>query len=130
MELYVGGLCQGKLDYVRTLHLEERLIVLEGEEMNPSSLVCEKGERILVNHLHLWIRRMLEQGMDAWGAVEAIVSRHPDVIFLCDEIGNGIVPMEQFQREYREAVGRICVRLAAQAERVERVICGMGQRLK
>ena len=46
------------------------------------------------------------------------------------EIGNGIIPLEPFEREYRERTGRILVELASRAEEVERVICGMGQKIK
>ena len=55
---------------------------------------------------------------------------HPDCIFICDEIGNGIVPMEKQEREYRERVGRLLIRLAGEAETVERIICGIGQKIK
>ena len=55
---------------------------------------------------------------------------HPDCIFICDEIGNGIVPMDKQEREYRERVSRLLIRLAEEAETVERIICGMGQKIK
>ena len=38
--------------------------------------------------------------------------------------------MDAFEREYRERTGRILIRLAQEAEEVERVICGIGQRIK
>lgn len=47
-----------------------------------------------------------------------------------DEIGCGIVPMEAFERGYRETDGRICQRIAAYSEEVHRVICGLGMRIK
>ena len=34
------------------------------------------------------------------------------------------------EREYRERVGRLLIRLAEEAETVERIICGMGQKIK
>ncbi len=37
---------------------------------------------------------------------------YPDCILICDEIGNGIVPMEAEERTYRECTGRILERLA------------------
>jgi adenosyl cobinamide kinase/adenosyl cobinamide phosphate guanylyltransferase len=38
--------------------------------------------------------------------------------------------MDAFEREYRERLGRILITIAAKADRVERVICGIGQRIK
>ena len=47
-----------------------------------------------------------------------------------DEIGCGIVPIEAFERDYRETDGRVCQRIAAYSEEVHRVICGLGMRIK
>ena len=58
------------------------------------------------------------------------VEKYPDCVIISDEIGNGIVPLDAFEREYRERTGRILVELAARAEEVERVICGIGQKIK
>lgn len=110
MELYIGGYAQGKTEYVRRLHAQE----------NP----------VIFNHLHLWIREMLERGENPESALAAWLAANPDGIIICDELGNGIVPMERSEREYRERVGRILITLAERAARVERVVCGIGQRLK
>ena len=60
----------------------------------------------------------------------SFLERHPDCIIISDEIGNGIVPLDGFEREYRERTGRMLVELADRAEEVIRVICGIGQRIK
>ena len=52
------------------------------------------------------------------------------VILICDEVGCGVVPVEPAQRARREAVGRLCCRLAERAERVERIFCGLPMVLK
>ena len=59
-----------------------------------------------------------------------ILKQYPECFIISDEIGNGIVPMDAFEREYRERTGRILVDLANKAEEVERVICGLGQKIK
>lgn len=59
-----------------------------------------------------------------------ILEQNPDLIVVTTEIGCGLVPVDAFERLYREAVGRICTELAAHAERVDRVQCGIGIRLK
>lgn len=51
-------------------------------------------------------------------------------VVICDEIGCGLVPVDAGERARRERVGRLCVELAADAERVVRVICGIGTILK
>lgn len=56
--------------------------------------------------------------------------KHPDTVIICDEVGSGIVPLDSFEREYRERLGRLLCEIAAKAERVERIVCGIGQRIK
>lgn len=53
-----------------------------------------------------------------------------DCIIISDEVGNGIVPINAFEREYRERVGKILIQVAERAEEVERVICKIGQKIK
>ena len=47
-----------------------------------------------------------------------------------EEVGYGIVPADAFERQYREAVGRVCTELAGKSSRVTRVVCGIGMVLK
>ena len=60
----------------------------------------------------------------------AFLQKEPDCILISDEIGNGIVPIDAFERQYREKTGRILVETAKKADKVVRVICGVGQILK
>ena len=51
-------------------------------------------------------------------------------IVIQTEIGGGIVPMDQAEREQREAAGRLGCLLAQRADTVIRVCCGLPQLLK
>ena len=110
MELYIGGYAQGKLSYVSEKH--------QGQDIP------------IVNHLHLWVKQLIEEEKPAEEIVLDYYREHPDCIFICDEIGNGIVPMDQKEREYRERVGRLLITLAKEAKTVERIVCGIGQKIK
>ena len=46
------------------------------------------------------------------------------------EVGYGVVPVDAFDRKYREAVGRVCTKLAAYSHKVTRVVCGIGTVIK
>lgn len=48
----------------------------------------------------------------------------------CDEVGCGVVPMVKSRFYTEKAVGRSCCILAERAERVTRVICGIGVIIK
>lgn len=131
MILIIGGFAQGKLHYVkqRYVHCEDgrEVTVLDGTLALPAKT---GAGQVIVNHLHRYIREQLRQGTDPEAMIENFGKEHPDCILICDEIGNGIVPMEAEERTYRECTGRILEGLAAQADEVVRVVCGIGQKIK
>ena len=131
MILIIGGFAQGKLHYVKQnyVHHEDgrEVSVLDGT----LELPAEAGAgQVVVNHLHRYIREQLRQGTDPEAMIANFYKEYPDCILICDEIGNGIVPMEAEERIYRERTGRILEQLAAQADEVVRVVCGIGQKIK
>ena len=59
-----------------------------------------------------------------------IMGENPDIILVSQEVGYGVVPMDAFDRKYREAVGRVCTDLASKSKKVIRVVCGIGTVIK
>ena len=51
-------------------------------------------------------------------------------VVICNEVGCGLVPVDPAERERRERTGRLCIELAKQADRVIRVVCGIGTIIK
>ena len=141
MRLVIGGYGQGKLGFVlRSLDGRDYGVwygKLPGDghgESPENGKLSEDGEPggrfIIVNHFHRWVKRRLTDGGCPEEEIGDFLERYGECAIICDEIGNGIVPGDRFEREYRERTGRILIDLAARAERVERVICGIGQRIK
>ena len=128
MELVIGGYSQGKLNYVLQRYTDESCLVYDAEF--PKKEENGNGEKIIINHLHQWIKRQVEMGGNPEDEIEKYVEKHRDIVIISDEIGNGIVPVDVLEREYRERTGRILVRLASGADEVVRVICGIGQKIK
>ena len=64
---------------------------------------------------------------DTHTAVEDLLGRE---VVACREVGCGVVPMDRGDRDWREAVGRLCCDLAREAEAVYRIQCGLAMRLK
>lgn len=127
MKLMIGGYAQGKLNYVGKSYDLTKAVILDGSI--PLDFEKQQGT-VIVNHLHHWIKNRIAEGGCPEEEILLFIEKQPDCVILCDEIGNGIVPLEAFEREYRERTGRILIKLAERAEEVERVICGMGQRIK
>ena len=51
-------------------------------------------------------------------------------IVIATEVGCGVIPIDAYEREKREAAGRLACALAQRADTVIRVCCGIPQLLK
>lgn len=130
MRLIIGGYAQGKLDYaVKKYNVSEKNI-FDYDLPTKEELEASAGSVILINTLHRWIKKRIKEGKRPEDEIASFVKKNPDCIIICDEIGNGIVPMDAFERVYRERTGRILISLAAEADEVERIICGVPQKIK
>lgn len=133
MKLVIGGCAQGKLQYVlHKYHLGEEAVwdgcLPEDDQDQDAQIYAECP--VVIDHLHQWIRCALAEQRCPEKEILSFLDRCEECIIISDEIGNGIVPADAFEREYRERAGRILVLLAKRAEEVERVLCGIGQRIK
>ncbi|MGN0326189.1 MAG: bifunctional adenosylcobinamide kinase/adenosylcobinamide-phosphate guanylyltransferase [Lachnospiraceae bacterium] len=127
MKLVIGGYAQGKLNYVLQKYDMEISKILDGEIQEN---IGEQKGIVVINHLHHWIKSRIAKNGCPEKEIYTFIENYPDCVIISDEVGNGIVPIEPFEREYRERTGRILVELAKKAEEVERVICGIGQKIK
>ena len=130
MKLVIGGTAQGKLEYVLLKYDLQKNMVWDGSLPNSTEDIEYEEKPVIINHFHLWIKNRMISGGCPEDEIMSFLDSNEDCIIICDEIGNGIIPIEPFEREYRERVGRILVQLAKRAEEVERIICGVGQKIK
>ncbi|MCM1046039.1 MAG: bifunctional adenosylcobinamide kinase/adenosylcobinamide-phosphate guanylyltransferase [Candidatus Gastranaerophilales bacterium] len=84
----------------------------------------------IVDHYHETIRLQMKQGMDPLKEAQKLLSSDDKLVIICDEVGCGLVPVDAFERAYREQVGRVGGYLAGEAGQVIRVICGIGKNIK
>lgn len=127
MKLIIGGAYQGKLDFAKKEYgLESQEDWADGAACSREELFSHRG----INHFHLFVRRMLEQGEDVSRLAEELLEKNQEAVVVAAELGCGVVPMDAFDRNYRESCGRLCTRLAEGSSRVHRVICGIGTVIK
>ncbi len=124
MIMVIGGAHQGKREYANEMYPDIEWI--DGKECKEQEIFKCKG----IYGFHEYIAGRMREGADLDGFPERLYVKNPDIVIITNEIGYGIVPADAFQREYRETTGRICTKLAARAEEVHRVICGIGTRIK
>ena len=155
MILITGGSSQGKYAFARSFLKDAvNATIIDGQDMDIDKdtdidkdinsdaeqdtqiecgyCLCRK-KIDLIRHYHLYLRRRMQQGADEEQLLQetkAFCEKNPDVIVVTEEVGCGVVPMDAFERKWREVCGRASVILAERSEQVYRVICGIPQRLK
>jgi len=108
MILIIGAMTSGKRTYAQSLGyspadmadavIDERPVVYNVQDMVMENISC---------------------------ADELLPKLLKKEVVICNEVGSGVIPVERSKREGREAAGRLCIKLAAQAERVVRLVAGI-----
>lgn len=124
MILIIGGAYQGKKAYADSVC--PGISWIDGAACTEEALFSCSG----VVDFQEFIRRQLMEGRDVSDLAEKLFDKNPEIAVISCEVGYGVVPIDAFQREYRECVGRICTKLAASAKEVHRVVCGLGTVIK
>ena len=126
MWLITGGMYQNKLEYameISGIAIDE---VADGATCELKEIYTKK----IVDNFNLLIKRLLKDEADVYELVENIVKLNPDIVIITDELGCGIVPIDAFDRRYREISGRIACEIAKKSSQVHRVVCGIGTVIK
>ncbi|MGL5436737.1 MAG: bifunctional adenosylcobinamide kinase/adenosylcobinamide-phosphate guanylyltransferase [Lachnospiraceae bacterium] len=130
MIFIIGGSCQGKTAFARALYPADSQTGFEAKTADGSNDdLLQAYHRPVILRFHHYLSRLLEQELDTEAFTRKVLAHNPEIIVM-NEVGYGIVPIDRSDRSYREAVGRAGQMLAAEAEAVYRVICGIGTRIK
>ena len=124
MKMIIGGAFQGKTALAMEKYPD--IVWVDGADADWNLIGTAKG----ILNFHEFIRNEMQKKKDVSGLAEQLFSCNPDVVLVSDEVGYGVVPIDAFDRAYREAVGRICTKLAAYSSDVTRVVCGIGTVIK
>lgn len=124
MVFIIGGAYQGKYEYAKEMYPD--ISWIDGQTCEEEAIYnCSA-----IRNFHSYIGRMMQKGKSVKGLAGRILDENPDIIIVSDEIGYGIVPADRFEREYRETAGRVCTELAVYADKVFRIVCGIGVKMK
>ncbi len=124
MVLIIGGAWQGKLNWAR-----------ETFELTDCDVyACTGGEidfsRCCIDHLEEFTLACVDEDLDPVSYFEERAGLWANSVLICDDVSCGVVPMSARLRRWRNETGRLCQYLAARADRVSRIFCGLEQRLK
>lgn len=92
------------------------------------------GRPLLVECLTVWMSNLLEAGRDpgeeAASLTKALSDLAGPVVFVSNEVGQGIVPDNRLARDFVDAAGRLNQALALTADRVVVITAGLPTLLK
>ncbi len=92
------------------------------------------GQAVLVDCLTLWLSNLMGAGRDVArecaGLIAALPGLSGPVIFVSNEVGQGVVPDNQLARAFVDHAGRLHQDLAAAADRVIFMTAGLPMDLK
>ena len=103
MYLITGGAYQGKSNYAVSVFKFDNNSIADGKTVDFEEI----NKYLCIKNFHILVRRMMKDGKTT------------------DEIGNGIIPVDQFERDWREQTGRICCYIASQSRKVVRLTGGI-----
>jgi adenosyl cobinamide kinase/adenosyl cobinamide phosphate guanylyltransferase len=121
MIFIIGGNSQGKLEFAK------ELLQVQDESITDGA-VCEIAhsfQKPVLNHLHLLIKRLKEEGRDPHEFIRQGIACNPDITIVCDELSTGVIPVLREDRELQELVGRVQCLVAKSAEKGYRVYCAI-----
>lgn len=134
MIFIIGGENQGKLEYLFNISRFKKENVVDC--LNVDGLKAEEilmSNRPVIYNFNNLIKELLVVYDDEQKVKEKIkkmIKENRKAVIISNEIGYGIVPIDKFERRYRELTGRICCEIAKESKEVHRVICGIGTIIK
>jgi len=111
------------------------------ETADVGSMLSADGPPVLLDSATTWLARAMDDA-GSWDDpqvdIEPLISELVDswqesrraVIAVSDEVGSGVVPATAAGRQFRDALGLLNQRLAAQADEVHLVVAGIARRLR
>ena len=125
MHLIIGGRYMGKRVYAEKLYGNFEIVY---------NLESEQAENIisagLIINLHMGIKSLLVRNIDAMNFFASRLNILRSSVIIGDEISSGIIPVDKFERKWRDETGKVYQFLASEAEIVDRIFAGLALRLK
>ena len=125
MHLIIGGRYQGKRAYAEKLYPHCPIVYNLASE-NPANINAPG----LITDLHLGVKTLLTEGILPCGFFMSRLEVLRGCVIIGDEIGGGVVPLDEFSRRWRDETGRVYQALAREADMVDRGFAGLALRLK
>jgi len=148
MELIFGGAYQGKLDYAKEKYnidedavfyckdidscdTPDEAIALLQPVKTIQRLEARSGREIrIINNFENFVYANVVNNLNPLTYISENEKFFENKIVILTDISQGVVPMQQDLRTWRDTNGRVMAQLAKKATSVTRIFCGLPQVLK
>ena len=136
MILVIGGKFQGKLDFVKNNFDIDEKHIFDCEKKYLFNITYKNlnstDKFSVVDNLEHYVLRKTEEGLDTKDILVDFMSINFDekTIFICDDVSEGLVPLDKVERQYRENLGKILCYISAHSTDVYNVLYGIGRKIK
>ena len=125
MELIIGGAYQGKTEF------SKEKFGFSDEDI----CICEKDGKIdfnkkCISHIERYSFWCVEHGVEPSEHFFEHAKNFEHGVVISDDISCGVVPIDKTERAWREANGRLLIKVAEKSEHVTRVFCKIPTELK
>ncbi len=129
MDLITGGAYNSKLAYALKEYNLSKDDFQNGMDCELDNAFSKKG----IYNLHLLIKRIIDSGNcsnDVLNSLQNSILNSNMEVVICDEVGSGIIPVNQNDRLMREWTGKTLSLTARHCNRVIRVYYGIPSLIK
>jgi hypothetical protein len=126
MIFVTGGFAQGRLDYVLKEFNLGYSDVFDAEKKHISEF---DGEKVIYRAEEI-VTQLLAQNKEIQTESNLICEKLKNCIVISQEVGCGIVPADEYERRWRETVGRMNCIFAEKSDAVFKICCGIAVKLK
>lgn len=126
MIFVTGGFAQGRLSYVLKEFNLSHNDVFDAEKKHISEF---NGEKIIY-HAEEIVTQWLSENKEPYTEINLICEKFKNCIVISQEVGCGIVPANEYERIWRETVGRMNCIFAEKSDTVLKICCGIAMLLK
>jgi len=107
---------------------KERFITIE--ETRDLNTVVNDGHTYLIDCISMWILNTIEVDEETLIAeIEALCTKDANIIFVLNDVGSGVIPLDASSRKYVDRSGIIGQKLAQLCDEVYEVKLGLENRL-
>ena len=108
---------------------QEGFVTIESSHALASHIQASKT--YLIDCMSMWILNTLDQSLESLlDELDQLADTDAHIVFVLNDVGSGVIPMEALSRQYVDRSGIIGQKLASLCDEVYEVKLGLGVKLK